>query len=178
MKKQILAFFLVFTLLLTGCANSSNKADLSDYDLLTVTDHNFITGNYEDIMTSLLAKEPGIYFFGYATCAWCRELVPELQEVVSEANLYVNYVDVSDRNNWTLALNNELTEFGSQFEEGAQYEGVPYVIFVGDDGTLAAHVGTLPTHNAQQRLMTDTERAYLQRVLRETIESVGLSAQE
>lgn len=171
MKKKILVGVLLLVMTLAGCSNSSgnSRADMSDYDLLTVKEHHFVNENYDKLLENVTNKVPGIYYFGFADCPWCRELVPVLEEALNDTGTTAYYINVRS-NDWSLERSQKFDAFNTSLGDDLKTTGFPFVVFIAKDGTISTHIGTLPSHNAYDREMNDNERTYLKRILKEVIE--------
>jgi len=107
----------------TACANNEEKTLKTDaekfeaeYEKLNGTKTQYGDQNYQnlkissdnpfvykkpsDIINLLEEKETFVVYFGFATCPWCRSVVPTLIDVASDLGIYeVYYVDVKDIRN-------------------------------------------------------------------------------
>jgi predicted bacteriocin transport accessory protein len=111
-----------------------------------------------------------ILYFGYPTCPWCKEAAPVMQEVAKKERVKVYYICITDENGETLltdALKSEIQEymnksdldFSEYFDEdtGEFRFYVPTVMIVGNGQIYDFHIGTVDTHDAHERTMTDEE---------------------
>lgn len=116
MKKfmKIFSIFMVFTIFLTGCDNSSNLTDAlkfkQEYEKLNsnsklpkviIDDDNVIKYiTFEDVRM-ILEGGTGVIYFGFPECPWCRNMVPVLLEAADITGIdniyYYNALDIRDK---------------------------------------------------------------------------------
>lgn len=68
-------------------------ADLSDYKWID-EDSRFLNITFEECI-NILESGTGIIYIGSENCKWCQRIVPELNSLANEENIYVLYVDAS-----------------------------------------------------------------------------------
>lgn len=169
--KKFSLLLITFLLFLTGCANSSpKKADMSNYTGLTTENHRFLDVELTQGIRKLTNKEPGVYYIGYSGCPWCQALIPHLNQNLEEADKDAYYLNLKGTNvdeQTAKKAREDINEFLSQY--GSSYVGVPLLIVVNEDGSIKEHVGTLNTHNATERELTEYEIVLLNKVLKELL---------
>lgn len=127
MKKVFISIMLLLSL--TGCSNKELIEEPSDaikfkeeyeslnektnnsgnkYRLLEIGEDNpFIYKSASDIVEMIDNKETFVVYFGFASCPWCRSIVPSLIEVATDLGIspiyYVNVKEIRD----TLELDEE-----------------------------------------------------------------------
>lgn len=127
MKKVFISIMLLLSL--TGCSNKELKEELTDalkfkeeyeslneetnnngnkYRLLEIEEGNpFIYKSASDIVEMIDNKETFVVYFGFASCPWCRSVVPSLIEVATDLGISsIYYVDVKEIRD-TLELDEE-----------------------------------------------------------------------
>lgn len=80
---------------------------------LTISEENpFIYSDAEDILKRMENKETFVVYFGFASCPWCRSVLPTLIESAKSNNVEtIYYVDVLNiRNKYELDENNKAVE--------------------------------------------------------------------
>lgn len=142
------------------CDDSCNEetADMSSYEV-NLENNRYIPKSQEETLKMIQDKEDGIFYFGRPTCPWCVEIVPILNEVAASKDLYVYYVDTSEKDETIFpqiedAFKEVLTNFD---EEGNPKMYVPEVIVMKEGKAVDHHIGTLDEHDAHERKMTSDE---------------------
>lgn len=158
--KKLTITMIALLLVLAGCGS---KNIMKDYEGFDKKDNHFVTKNYSDMVEDMVNKVPGFYYIGFPDCPWCIDLVPHLEEVLTESNVNAMYMNVRDpqfKNND--ALKEQYIAFLKTFADGVANNGSsPFVFVITEDGSIKGHTGTAPTHDAQTSDMTDTEVEYL-----------------
>lgn len=173
MKKIMIAFA---ALLLCACSSggsgscpermiepSGERADMSGYGTLEDAEHVFYEKTMDEIVTMFEEKQSGIIYFGYVGCPWCAEAIPIMNEVAKTRGLTICYAPTYDGEKYTLqgdireTIFSYLNDFLSENDEGEKTMYVPFVVVVKDGEVIAAHEGTVSSHNAHERTMTDSE---------------------
>ena len=110
MKKfWIIVFSLVLILPLSGCGKSDAKKFKKEYEslngqvmngkevrTLNISKKNpFVYKEAKDIVSMIKNGETFVVYFGFASCPWCRSVLPNLIKVADELNIdKIYYVDV------------------------------------------------------------------------------------
>jgi thiol-disulfide isomerase/thioredoxin len=136
MKKiKFLLVLFVAIILLTGCSKKESEVVETDatkfkeeYESLNGTinessgseirtisiseDNPIIYKEAGDIVSAIENKETFLVYFGFASCPWCRSVVPTMLSVASNLGIKkIYYVDVSEiRDTLTLDDNNKVVE--------------------------------------------------------------------
>lgn len=147
------------------------KADMSSYEV-DLEDNRYIPKSQEDTLKMIQDQKDGIFYFGRPTCPWCVEIVPILNEVAAEKDLYVYYVDTSDKDKTIFpqieeAFEEMLTNFD---DEGNPRMYVPEVIVMIDGKAVDHHIGTLDEHDAHERKMNEDEIAQVKKIYEELLD--------
>lgn len=161
MKKTLLVFVAALVIL-TGCTSSKNI--MKGYAGFTKTDHHFVAPGAESFVTSLENKEAGIYYIGFAECPWCKALVPLLEELATEYNTEIKYLNTKGNDfKDNQALIDRYSAVEATFVEDAQNKGtVPLVIAIDKSGNMTFHRGTAPTFKpGVNDTMTEQENEYV-----------------
>lgn len=111
-KKLILILLLILSLGLYGCGNKSDgKKFKEEYEkvngqksgtnvirTIEIPDDNpFVYKTAKDIVDAINNNETFVVYFGFATCPWCRSVLPYLIETAEENNISeIYYVDVKN----------------------------------------------------------------------------------
>ena len=102
-----IVFFLSVLLVLCGCNKkeeipvpeypyeiTSSRVDMSEYEGVTSTDHNFRLIRVEELFNTIDEKSSGVFYLGRTNCGCCQRVCRYLNEVAKELNVTVYYIDV------------------------------------------------------------------------------------
>lgn len=165
--KKLLTLILSSLILLTACG--SNNV-MKDYKNLDKKDHHFENIGVIETIEALEEKQEGIYFVGYAGCAFCADLVPVLEEVLTEIDKTAYYLNIEDKD-----FNDEAIErfmnFDQSLAENKQSQGgVPFVISINQEGDINTFTGTVQGHNPGVEDLSENQIEYLKIKLKQTLE--------
>lgn len=164
MKKLISVLSVL--LLLSACGQNNIMKDYKD---LKTTNHHFVSEEPKTVMDKLENKEEGIYFVGYANCAFCQDLVPVLEEVLEETDKTAIYLDVSKDS--FKAIIDRFVKFDNNLDKNLQSGGgVPFFIVIDKDQNIRTHVGTVDGYNPSVEEMSEDQTEYLKIKLKQAIE--------
>lgn len=174
-----MALLLTFLLIITGCNEvkvEKIKDDIKTDSIRFYEDYKSVSkdniyeyATYYNILNSINNKTEIIYL-GFPTSPWCKELVPILNEVAKENNikriLYYNFKEIRASNakeyQELVAL---LNDYIKVYDDEEKQIYAPSVIFVKDGKIIKVHEGTLSSHNAIERKMTEEEITELKNIL-------------
>lgn len=180
MKKLL---FIFLSILLFACSNtpqSSNNnnfcdgesnscsldqsADMSEYEGFEDEQNAFIEINMDEAITKFKNKETFMIYFGFPNCPWCKEAIPILNNIAKKNQVNVFYVRTRDENKELLYSDEHKEQifpyfetFLNENEEGNKHLYVPFVVAVKDGISLYGNVGTIDSHDAKERNMTNEE---------------------
>lgn len=164
MKKFIITFIIGIILVgsLTGCSsNKDNKTDAlkfkEEYEKLNKKknkddefyrtlkikkSNNIVYKSAEEIVEMMDDKEDFVVYFGFASCPWCRSVVPQLLEVADDLGIYpIYYVDVEDIRD-VMVVDEENVAVVSKQGTDAYYELLSRMDAILDDYTLTNEDGS------------------------------------
>ena len=123
--------------------------------------------NPEIILEDLKKNKSGIYAFGFEECPWCEQLYPILDEVISEHNEKLRYVDTHNVN-FTV---DERTILKNYMIKNTEFDDVvvPFVVMVSENRSYQYHVGTLEGHDATKDKLTASQENELKKRLEDMI---------
>ncbi|QIK70752.1 thioredoxin [Erysipelothrix sp. HDW6C] len=181
MKKLIFTLMAIM-LVLTGCTSKGNTsadgaADMSGYEGIG-KEHHFVSEALPDMVSNIENKVEGIYYLGFATCPWCIELTPVMEDVASELNVSIHYLNVRDDAWKTNKLADRIMAFEETLPASAtKSEGyVPYLIIIDKDGNIKTHLGTVDGHEPSKAKMTEDQVNFLTIRLKEMFKTVTPNA--
>lgn len=160
MKKTLLLVLLI--LLLTACSSGTTNI-MSGYKGFDKKDHHFTTKDYTDIIDDITSYTPGIYYLGFKECPWCISLVPVFEEVATDQDRTITYLNTRDE----AYVNDKkeierLNSFIATLPKELQNDGkVPFIISISKDKNVMTHLGTAPNHDAPSTEMTESQVSYL-----------------
>ena len=190
-KKVLRAVMLAVCLLTAACGSGSaggtlsgEHSDMSDYVLLDGIEHVFYDLDVETMVKAMKAKKTFAVMFGYPACEWCAEAAPVLNQAATEYGMEVGYINTRSNPEWQ--KNTEITDYDMLVEaiggyleydsDGVRHLYTPTAIFIRDGEVTGFHEGTVPDHNARNRLMTPEEREELLNIYRGMFEQIQGSA--
>lgn len=161
MKKLKIITLMLFTIIfITGCFNKSNDAlkfkeeyetlngkaiENTDKIIRTISvdkDNSFIYKEAKDIVDLMKNEETFLVYFGFASCPWCRSVIPSLTKASKDLEIdKIYYVDVFEiRSKLSLDKDGNI----STEKEGTKeyYELLELMDNVLSDYTLANSEGT------------------------------------
>ena len=129
----------------------------------------------EEELLKYLKTETGIFYFGYNSCPWCRNIVPVLIDAVKEKNIEtIYYVDTHKLN--LSNIKKELFEFlGDNLisdEEGEKVLAVPDVYFIKNGNIIGHHLGSVNSYRNPYTKMTTKQKKELKNIYKELIEEM------
>lgn len=113
-------------------------------------------------------KKSGVLYFGFSSCPWCKEAKPVLKKAAQEKGIDIQYVKVRDEEKNRLYTDEQksqiqpyIQDYMSNNDEGILTLYVPLVLVVKNGKVVDGHEGTLDSHDATERKMTDEEKEEL-----------------
>ena len=111
MKKKYFLLILMICVFFTGCAKKTdtdrfineyeslngkiNEKGIEYRELDLDDDVNIVYKSEDDIVNAIENEETFIVYFGFASCPWCRSVVPTFLEVAEDKDLHqIYYVDI------------------------------------------------------------------------------------
>lgn len=178
--KKLLSLFLAFILCAcqttTDTQKDTSKQACDSSQTACEVDEGTSQKEFEEItMDDAIAyfteKKSGVLYFGFDTCPWCKEASPILKEVANDLNVDVAYCKTRDDDHNLLYTDEQketftqyIGEYMSENDEGVLTLYVPLVLVVKDGVVVDGHESTIDGHDAQEREMTDDEKAQLKEI--------------
>lgn len=193
MKKNILLCILAL-IALCGCANQAEKpsndpkgcddgpicdtgkqADMSVYEGFMDEKHQFVKTQMSDFLLKLDANASGVYYFGYASCPWCVEAIPILNDIAKQKDMPIYYIDKKAETSTAEEIKKVESRLGDRLEldeEGNPHLYVPFVVAIAEGEVRAYHTGTVDEHDAHERKMTAEEVKELTQIYEDLFASI------
>lgn len=193
MKKILLVILLV--LCMTGCNDNtvnedddktSNNACSLDSDCDVDTVDYLIAKNQitlEDLYKKIDNKESFVLYMYFDKCPWCKELGPVVSDYVKDDEDLLNmtysfnvrpdgerdhdYRYTNDDGEFNYPEFKELYDYIYDFLDEDKKVYVPTLMFVKNGEIVYYHVGTVDSHDANERTMTDEEMTELEGYIKE-----------
>ena len=169
MKKLILV--ILSLLLLAGCVNKDVKYDQPDTAVADMSGYGLDSENFHylnlNAMFGLMDEgKTFIVVLSHVGCPWCEGLLPVMDEIIDQKGLQVYYLDslseeiASDTEGLDKLL--DMAKEYVTYEDDKPVLWVPSVFYVQQGKIIAVHEGTVNTHPAKEREMTEKEIARLE----------------
>lgn len=128
-----------------------------------------------DEVLTYLKEKTGIFYFGYNSCPWCRNIVPVLIDTVKENNIdTIYYIDTHKLN--LSYIKEELFNFlGENLrldDKGNKVLAVPDVYFIKDGNIVGHHLGTVDSYHNPYNKMTTKQKEELKNIYQNLIEEM------
>ena len=180
MKRFVVLALIV--VLLTGCQKKNTveydqpTGQLSDMSGYGIEDGNFYDITVLELLEIFNNNKTVIVYMGRTNCEWCQALMPYLNEISTENELKLYYLDILAQDDDNMAHIDEVAEKCREFveidSEGAPILRVPSVLYIQEGKVVNFHEGTVNTHDATAREMTEKEVERLKYNLRKEFDSV------
>ena len=127
--------------------------------------------SFDEAIQYFTKEKSGILYFGYSSCPWCKEAKPVLKKVAQKNGIDIQYVKVRDDKKNRLYTDDQKTiiepyiqDYMSNNDEGILTLYVPLVLVIKNGKVIDGHEGTLDSHDATERKMTDDEKEELTKI--------------
>lgn len=166
-----------------GCDNlvqeSGTRADMSGYDMLEDEDHVFYQKTMQEVLDLFAQGKSAVVYLGYVGCPWCEEAVPVMDEVAKAKGLTICYAPTYTDGEYTITdeieeqLFSYLNDYLEEDDEGEKRMYVPFVFVIRNGEVVAAHEGTVESHDAHERQMTDSEKIELTNIYQDMFDEIA-----
>lgn len=162
---------LLSLLMLAGCGNKSVEYDQPETEVMDMSGYGLETENFHylnlDKMFELMdEKKTFIVVLSHVGCPWCEGLLPVLDMIINDKEMQVYYLNslseevASDTEGLDKLL--DLAKEYVTYEDDKPVLWVPSIFYVQEGTIINVHEGTVNTHPAKERDMTDKEIARLE----------------
>ncbi|MBQ3385298.1 MAG: hypothetical protein IJG59_08820 [Erysipelotrichaceae bacterium] len=163
MKKLLM--IIMALLVLGGCRKNivydQRDGELADMSWYEIEDGSFCYADIETFRKLFADKKTTIVYIGYEECPWCRELCPVLDEYLKEYEFKAYYYDIQIGDNGSTEnlteIEQMLLEKLEKDEDGKPILYSPTIVYLQQGKVYRLHEGTVNSHNARERKMTERE---------------------
>ncbi|MER0123657.1 transporter accessory protein [Streptococcus sp. ZJ93] len=137
-----------------------NSTPVVDYNENAIE---FIHQSANTIISKIQQKEAGIYYFGFASCPWCQELLPLLIEELNAEDAQAYLINTKS-SEFTEQNRQELTDIYLTYLQGDRLY-VPFLVSINSKGDVRTHMGTVSGHNAKNKALSEEQKEELRKLL-------------
>ena len=179
MKKLFICLLCVLALL--GCHRKEVIYDQAEGEAADMSWYGISNDNFRccdiTVFQQLVADgKTTIVYLGYENCPWCRELCPMLNEFLREYQFRAYYYDIELGENGNAEnlqiIEDTVKELLETDSEGKPILYSPTIIYLQYGKPIVLHEGTVNSHNARERKMTEREVERLRFNLRKEFETL------
>ena len=179
MKKLFICLLCLLTL--SGCHRKEIVYDQAEGEAADMSWYGISNDNFRycdiTVFQQLVADgKTTIVYLGYENCPWCRELCPILDEFLMEYEFRAYYYDIELGENGSAEnlqiIEDTVKELLETDSEGKPILYSPTIIFLQYGKPVVLHEGTVNSHNARERKMTEREVERLRFNLRREFETL------
>lgn len=160
-----------------GCGLDAGL-DMSAYEGFTDKENAFVKSDMDEAIDIFKSKRSAILYFGFAKCPWCIEALPVMNEAAKAVGRSIYYVETRDLERNLLYTEEQKQEIVSYLydyldtnDEGEKHLFVPFVVVVEEGVIKSAHLGTIESHKAKERKMSEDERNQLRSIYDDMFQS-------
>lgn len=132
-----------------------------------------ITYVAEDELLEKMNNETAVFYFGFPTCPWCRNMIEPLLKTTKENNVTLYYFNPSElrtgNSDTYQKLMKKLKNYLSKNEDGKEMLYVPDVYFIKDGKIVANHLGTVNSQKDPFIALTEKEEKELIEIYNQSI---------
>ena len=139
--------------------------------------------SFDEAIQYFTKEKSGVLYFGYSSCPWCKEAKPVLKKVAQKNGIDIQYVKVRDDKKNRLYTDDQKTiiepyiqDYMSNNDEGILTLYVPLVLVIKNGKVIDGHEGTLDSHDATERKMTDDEKEELTKIYTKLMSEAKLAS--
>lgn len=127
----------------------------------------FLREESADVVTKVENENQGLYYFGFASCPWCQDLLPILEDelVASQSNIYTVNTKSSDFSERQRSVIMDV--FRKNIGGDKLY--VPFLVAINSAGEVKAHMGTVAGHDASKEELSPRQEMELKKILKKLI---------
>lgn len=137
---------------------------------------NFVTMLYEENVISTFSNNTGIFYFGFPTCPWCRNVVETLLKVGKKENIDVYYMNPREiRTNNSEVYQQLLKKLSGNLqknENGEETLYVPDVYFVKKGKIVGHHIGTVKSQTNPYKKLNASQQEELEKIYTNLIKKI------
>lgn len=150
----------------------SVDVDMTSYPGFTDTNHVFKKITFKESLRFFDEKGTGIVYYGYATCPYCVQVVPVLNEVAKSYGLTVYYVDVHGDKISDADIDRYMDlakEFLDKDDEGNPQFFVPQIFTFVNGEIVGDHLGAVDSYDPSAGNLTSSQRKELTNIIKKIL---------
>lgn len=154
---------------------NATTADMSDYTLLTDTQHVFKQITMEESLRLFDEKGSGVLFYGYKQCGFCQQAVPVLNNAARQMGVDVYYVDVKSQEGNSSEIFEQLinrVEDHLAEENGQKMFYVPQIFVIKDGEIVGEHLSLIDSYDINSGDMNEKQRNDLKKIYVQEIDKL------
>lgn len=179
---------IIMTIILVGCTQNnkveSNACGLDSCDDDETVDYS-ITKNQitlDEILEKIKDEDSFVLYMYFDACPWCKELGPLVSDIIKNDDDLLNMTYAlnvrpdgvkendlrykNDNGEYNYPEFKELYDYMYSFLDDDKVVYVPTLLFIRNGELVYFHEGTVDSHDAKERKMTDDEKESLERIIR------------
>lgn len=121
----------------------------------------------------MLKQETGIFYFGYSSCPWCRNVVESLVEVAVENDLPIYYIDSKHLEKETSEQIINYLSYYLRETDGKKRLYVPDVYFVKKGQIIDHHIGSIDEQTNPFEKLTGKDKEKLKKIYLDYIKEMS-----
>ena len=130
-------------------------------------DQSFLKEQSVEVVARVQNKNQGLYYFGFASCPWCQDLLPILEDelVASQSKIYTVNTKSSDFSEHQRSVITDV--FRKNIGGDKLY--VPFLVAINSAGEVKTHTGTVVGHDASKEGLSLKQQIELRKILKSLI---------
>lgn len=141
---------------------NDQDANGKKYVSVHIDDSDQITYLTEKELLKKIDQETAVFYFGFPTCPWCRNVIEPLLETTKKQNVTLYYFNPSElrasNSDTYQKLIKKLKNYLTKNEDGKETLYVPDVYFIKDGDIVGNHLGTVDSQKDPYVPLTKSER--------------------
>lgn len=161
MKKKVIIIALLT--LLAGCGLSMFAYHQANTSVYGKASPEFIQVDTFTTMQNIKDNKSGLYYFGFESCPWCQDLLPQLQAELHNSSSKAYLVNTKSKD-FTPEAKKVVTSIYKEHLGGDKLY-VPFLVAINSKGQVRVHMGTVKGHDASSEEMNSEQLKELKNIL-------------
>ncbi|HEL1708519.1 TPA: transporter accessory protein [Streptococcus suis] len=137
-----------------------HQANTSVYDKASPE---FLQVDTSTTIENIKSNKAGLYYFGFESCPWCQDLLPQLQEELRNSSSKAYLVNTKSKA-FTPEAKKIVTSIYKEHLGGDKLY-VPFLVAINRKGQVRVHMGTVKGHDASSEEMSSEQLKELKNIL-------------